>query len=213
MTGASIRVLLIDDHPTVLLGLRCVFDGASGIEVIGAERDGERGLATFLTLMPDVVVLDLSMPGEDGLEVMRRMLRLVPEAIVLVLTSSSDEETVSAVLRAGAAGYVLKDTDSSGLVHAVRAAARGELPIDAKVTRFLLAGPPTDDACGLTPRECDVLRLVRMGLANKQIAVRLGIGETTVKTHLSSVFQRIRVTDRTSAALWAHEHLDKVAVQ
>jgi DNA-binding NarL/FixJ family response regulator len=211
MIESDIRVLLIDDHPTVLLGLQCVLDGAPGIQVVGAERDGERGLTTFLTSRPDVVVLDLSMPGQSGHEVMQRMLTLVPEAIVLILTSSLDEETVSAALRAGAAGYVLKDTDSSELVRAVRASARGELPIDAKVTRFLLAAPATVDASGLTPRECDVLRLVQLGLANKQIAARLGIGETTVKTHLSSAYQRIGVTDRTSAALWANSHLEKVA--
>jgi DNA-binding NarL/FixJ family response regulator len=213
MIDTDIRVLLVDDHPTVLLGLQCVLDGASGVEVVGAERDGRSGLAAFLRSRPDVVVLDLSMPGEGGLEVMQRMLAHVPEAIILILTSSCDEETVSAALRAGAAGYVLKDTDSFGLVRAIRASACGEMPIDAKVTRSLLAAPVVDDASGLTPRERDVLRLVRLGLANKQIASRLGIGETTVKTHLSSAFQRIGVADRTSAALWANSHLEKVAAQ
>jgi DNA-binding NarL/FixJ family response regulator len=209
MTRNTIRVLLIDDHPTVLVGLECVLNAASDIVVVGAERDGEQGIESFLRLAPDVVVLDLSMPGEDGLQVMLRIHAHAPNATVLVLTSSSDDDTVVTVIQSGAAGYVLKDSDPFEVVSAVRAAARGDIPIDARVTKSLLRndGVLPHDALDLTPRERDVLHLVRLGLANKQIASRLGISETTVKSHLGSAFQRIGVNDRTSAALWAQRHL------
>jgi DNA-binding NarL/FixJ family response regulator len=214
MSDHKIRVLLIDDHPTVLVGLECVLNAEADIVVVGAERDGERGLATFLRDTPDVVVLDLSMPGESGMEVMARIHARDPHATVLVLSSSSDDDTVATALRNGAAGYILKDSDSSALVHAVRATARGEIPIDSRVTRSLLRSEPVPDgSVDLTARERDVLHLVRLGLANKQIASRLGISQATVKTHLGKVFQRIGVTDRTSAALWAQRHLPGAAVQ
>jgi DNA-binding NarL/FixJ family response regulator len=124
-----------------------------------------------------------------------------------VLTSSVDPATVHRVVRAGADGYQLKDSPSASLVEAARSVLRGESPIDPRVTRSLLGGGAWNDAIELTERERDVLRLVSLGLANKQIAVRLGIGVSTVKTHLSSVFQRIGVADRTSAAMWARTHL------
>lgn len=209
MTENTIRVLLIDDHPTVLVGLECVLNAAPSIMVVGAERDGEQGLKTFLRLEPDVVVLDLSMPGESGLQVMQRMRAHAPHATVLVLTCNSDDDTVVTALHTGAAGYVLKDSDPCEVVSAVRAAARGDLPIDPRVTRSLLRNDSADatDALRLTPRERDVLDFVRLGLANKQIASCLGISETTVKSHLANAFQRIGVNDRTSAALWAQRHL------
>jgi DNA-binding NarL/FixJ family response regulator len=214
MTYDKIRVLLVDDHPTVLVGLACVLNAAPDVVVVGAERDGEQGLATFQRLLPDVVVLDLSMPGEDGLQVMQRMHDHEPDATVLVLTSSAEDDTVAAALRNGAAGYVLKDSDSTEVVRAVRASARGEIPIDSRVTKSLLRRDPTpDDAVHLTPRERDVLHLVRFGLANKQIAHRLGITQATVKAHLGSAFQRIGVADRTSAALWAQTHLPDDALR
>jgi DNA-binding NarL/FixJ family response regulator len=215
MTRNTTSVLLIDDHPTVLVGLECVLNGASDIVVIGAEPDGEEGIEAFLRLAPDVVVLDLSMPGEDGLHVMQRMHAHAPNATVLVLTSTSDEDTVLTALQNGAAGYVLKDSDPAEVVSAVRAAARGDIPIDARVTRSLLYnnGGVPHDALDLTPREVDVLHCLRLGLANKQIASRLGISETTVKTHLGSAFQRIGVNDRTSAAVWAQRHLPNATLR
>jgi DNA-binding NarL/FixJ family response regulator len=212
MTDTPIRVLMVDDHPTVLLGLTYVLDAHPDLQVVGAERDAQRGMESFQRLRPDVVLLDLSMPGEGGLALMRRIHQHEPTATVLVLTSSSEAETVAEVMHAGAAGYVLKDSESGEVVRAVRAAARGEFPVDPRVTRSLLRhGVEREERPELTPREYDVLRLVRLGLPNKQIAVRLGIGETTVKTHLSSAFHRIGVTDRTSAALWASRHLQAAA--
>jgi DNA-binding NarL/FixJ family response regulator len=203
-----ISVLLVDDHPAVLLGLRSLLDAAPDVVVLGAERDGERALSAFLRLVPEVVVMDLSMPGEDGLRVMQRIHAHSPDTRVLVLTSSTDAKTVTRALRSGANGYVLKHSDPADVLQAVRACARGETPVDPRVRESL----PRPAAHVLSPREQDVLHLLRQGLANKDIASRLGIGETTVKSHLRHVFERIGVADRTSAALWAHRHLPEVDV-
>jgi DNA-binding NarL/FixJ family response regulator len=153
------------------------------------------------------------MPGYDGEAVMHDLRALRPSCRILVLTSSVDPETVSRVVRAGADGYQLKDSSSASLVAAARSVLRGESPVDPRVTRSLLGA--VDEGGGsseLTERERDVLRLVCLGLANKQIAVRLGIRIGTVKTHLSSVYQQIGVTDRTSAAMWAQSHLEESVV-
>jgi DNA-binding NarL/FixJ family response regulator len=206
-------ILLVDDHPAILLGLECVFASEPDLEVVGAVQDSRHAVETFLRTEPDLVVLDLSMSRYDGEEVMRDLRALRPGCRILVLTSSVDPETVRRVVRAGADGYQLKDSPSASLVAAARSVLRGESPIDARVTRSLLG--TVDEGGGpdeLTERERDVLRLVCLGLANKQIAVRLGIGVSTVKTHLSSVYQQIGVTDRTSAAMWAQSHLEPSVV-
>jgi len=206
-------VMLVDDHPAILLGLECAFAVEPGFEVVGSVQDSRQVAEIFLRTRPDLVVLDLSMAGYDGEEVMRDLRALDPGCQILVLTSSVEPATVRRVVRAGADGYQLKDSPSTSLIEAARAVLRGENPVDARVTRSLLGEIDRVDAAELTEREGDVLRLVSQGLANKQIAVRLGIGVSTVKTHLSSVFQQIGVTDRTSAALWAHHHLGEHAVE
>lgn len=205
-------ILLVDDHPAILLGLESVFGAEPDFEVVGAVQDSRQAMAVFARTTPDLVVLDLSMPGPDGEEVMRELRRMSPGCRILVLTSSVEPATVQRVVRAGADGYQLKDSPSSSLVEAARSVLRGESPVDARLTRSLLGAAEWSEsdsveALELTDRERDVLRLVSLGLANKQIALRLGIGVSTVKTHLSSVFQRIGVTDRTSAAIWARTHL------
>lgn len=203
----SVRIMLVDDHPAILLGLSCILDAEPDLEVVATEQSSREAPATYHRTGPDVVVLDLSMPGNDGLAVMRRIRTESPDATILVLTSCSDPETVTRVLAAGANGYMRKDCAAGELVHAVRSVALGDVPIDPRVTRALLQAPPrVTDAVQLTDRELDVLRLVAQGLANKQIAGRLGIGASTVKTHLSNAFQRIGVSDRTSAALWVRAH-------
>jgi DNA-binding NarL/FixJ family response regulator len=155
-----------------------------------------------------VVLMDLQMPRTDGVEATRRLIASGAAAQVLVLTSYSDSERIIAALDAGAVGYLLKDADPDDVIEGVRAVARGESPLHPKAARELLLarGRPADPRIRLTPREADVLRLVRVGLANKQIARRLGISERTVKAHLTSAFQRIGVQDRTQAALWAERH-------
>jgi DNA-binding NarL/FixJ family response regulator len=210
MTENEIGVLLVDDHPAVLLGLESLLNSASDVVVLGAARDSDGALAAFLRLAPDVVVMDLSMPGGGGLQVMGLIHAHEPDARVLVLTSSTDAETVTAALDGGAAGYLFKHGDPSAVLQGVRACMRGETPVDPHVEDPLphrVADP--GDTLGLSPRERDVLHLLRQGLANKHIASRLGICEATVKTHLRHAFERIGVGDRTSAALWAHRHLSE----
>jgi DNA-binding NarL/FixJ family response regulator len=152
--------------------------------------------------------MDISMPDVDGVEATRRALALQPDLKVVMLTSFSEPEYVNSALDAGAVGYVLKDAPPEEIIQAVRAAARGESPFSSRAATALLKrraqGRPGED---LTPRERAVLELVGQGLANKQISRKLGIKEKTVKAHLTNVFQRIGVSDRTSAALWANRHL------
>src|SRR5204863_940937 len=164
----------------------------------------EEAIALAGEYQPDVVLMDLSMPGVDGIEATRRLMAEQPESRVVILTSFSDRERILDALDAGAVGYLLKDAEPDELLRGVRAAARGESPLAPKAAQAVLeARAQSRPAADLTARERDVLELVADGLANKQIARRLGIAEKTVKTHLTNVFQRIGVTDRTQAALWA----------
>lgn len=162
-----------------------------------------------LETRPDVVLMNLQMPVMDGVTATREILTQATDVQVVVLTSFSDQERIVAAIDAGAVGYLLKDAEPEDLLEGVRAAARGESPLHPKAARELLSARRSRPAAGpadLTPRETEVLSLVRQGLANKQIARRLGISERTVKAHLTSTFQRINVLDRTQAALWAERH-------
>jgi DNA-binding NarL/FixJ family response regulator len=206
--SAPIRVVLVDDHAVLRSGLAALLTGAGDIEVVGQAGDGAEALDVVRRTGPDVVVMDLQMPGVDGVEATRRLVADDVECEVVVLTSYSDSARIVAALDAGAVGYLLKDADPEELINGIRAVSRGESPLHPRVARQLLSAraerPATVD---LTPREAEVLDLVRQGMANKQIARRLGISERTVKAHLTSVFQRIGVADRTQAALWAERHL------
>ena len=204
-----IRVAIVDDHAVVRRGLQELLASEDDIEVVGTAADGAEVPALVRDASPDVVLMDLSMPGVDGVEATRLVAAESPHVQVVVLTSFVDRARVSAALAAGAAGYILKDSDPADVAVAVRAAARGESPLDPKVARVMLDAQRASSPGGreLSPREREVLALVGEGLANKQIARRLGIAERTVKAHLTSVFQAIGVTDRTAAALWAREHL------
>jgi DNA-binding NarL/FixJ family response regulator len=207
--GAPIRVVLVDDHATVRSGCAQLLDGAGDIAGVGQAGDGTDALPVVRATRPDVVVMDLQMPGMDGVEATRQILAEQLGAEVLVLTSYSDSSRIVAALDAGAVGYLLKDADPEDVLDGVRAVSRGESPIHPKVARRLLTArtETAAPAVQLTPREAEVLSLVRSGLANKQVARRLGISERTVKAHLTSVFQRIGVVDRTQAALWAERNL------
>ena len=200
-----ITVLLVDDHAVVRGGLTQLLAGVEDITVVGEAADGAEAVEQARTLRPDVVLMDLQMPGVDGVSATRQ---IVGEALaqVLVLTSFSDGERIVGALDAGAVGYLLKDADPDEVLSGIRAVSRGESPIHPRAARELLtarSGGGATATTELTPRETEVLRLVRQGLANKQIARRLGISERTVKAHLTSVFARIGVSDRTQAALWA----------
>jgi DNA-binding NarL/FixJ family response regulator len=203
----TVRVLVTDDHAMVRRGLIELLSAAEGIEVVGEAANGREAVARAGELAPDVVLMDLQMPEMDGVTATRA---IVAESgpQVLVLTSFSDAERIVDALDAGAVGYMLKDAEPDDLIDAVRSVAQGDSPLHPRVARQLLtarsARRSTDQE--LTTREREVLGLVRDGLANKQIARRLGISERTVKAHLTSVFATIGVADRTAAALWAERH-------
>jgi DNA-binding NarL/FixJ family response regulator len=202
-----IRLLIADDHAVVRTGLRHLVATFDGVELVGAAANGDEAVALCAEHRPDVVLMDLEMPVLDGIEATRRIVEAEPGVAVVVLTSFSDREQILRALDAGAIGYLLKDAEPAELERAVRAAARGEAPLDPRAGRALLqdrvAGSPLD---GLSEREREVLAMVARGLPNKLIARELGISEKTVKAHLTSVFRTIGVTDRTQAALWAERH-------
>ena len=202
-----IRVLVVDDHEVVRRGLEQLIATVDDIELAGVAADGAEAADQVGAVDPDVVLMDLSMPEVDGIEATRQIVAAHPGLPVVALTSFSDRQRILDVLDAGARGYVLKHASPDELLGAIRAAVGGDVPLDPKAARVLLeraAAPPTPQ---LSEREEEVLRLVAQGLPNKHIARRLGIAERTVKAHLTNVFQRLGVTDRTQAALWAREHL------
>jgi DNA-binding NarL/FixJ family response regulator len=203
-----IRVLVVDDHALVRDGIGRLLDSSDGIEVVGLAADGAEAVASVAALHPDVVLMDLSMPNVDGVDATRRLSHEHPEVQVVVLTTFADQRRILDALNAGASGYLLKDSQPDEVIAAVRAAADGGAPLDPKAARVLLDSRRVAPAAGdLSPREREVLDLLATGLANKQIARKLGIAERTVKAHLTRIFEQLGVTDRTQAALWAQEHL------
>jgi DNA-binding NarL/FixJ family response regulator len=202
-----IRVVIADDHAVVRAGLAQLLQTFADVELVGAAANGEEAVTLSAERSPDVVLMDLEMPVLDGIEATRRIRAAHPDVAVVVLTSFSDRERILSALDAGAAGYLLKDAEPAALARAIEAAARGEAPLDPKAARALLsARRATGPADGLSDREREVLALIARGLPNKLIAQRLGISEKTVKTHLTSIYRQIGVTDRTQAALWAQRH-------
>ena len=203
-----IRVVIADDHRVVRVGLEQLLATFDDIELVGSADGGEAAVDMCTSTKPDVVLLDLSMPEVDGIEVTRRVATASPDTRVVLFTSFSDREQILQALDAGAIGYLLKDAEPEAIHEALRAAARGEAPLAPIAAAELLASRSERSAGGveLTARERDVLQLVIAGDANKQIARKLGISEKTVKGHLTNLFQRIGVQDRTQAALWAERN-------
>ena len=202
-----IRVLIADDHGVIRDGLSRLLDAADGIEVAGIAADGEQVVALASELTPDVVLMDLDMPGTDGIEATRRIVAGGGAAAVLVLTSFSDQPRILGAIEAGAVGYLLKDASSEDVVEGIRAAARGESPLDPRAARTVLnARAAPDPLAPFSPREREVLELLVAGLPNKLIARRLEISVKTVKSHLTKIFRELDVSDRTQAALWAQRH-------
>ena len=201
-----IRVLVVDDHAIVREGLRTFLSLQDGIEVIGEAADGREAIAAAQRLRPDVVLMDLVMPNVDGVQAMRSLRERVPEARVIVLTSFLEDDRLLPAIRAGAAGYLLKNVEPSELARAVRTADAGEALIDPAVAARLVDALASDHRPEqpLTAREQDVLDLLARGYANKRIARELGIAEKTVKTHVSHVLAKLGVADRTQAALYAN---------
>lgn len=206
-----VRVLLVDDHEVVRRGTRELLDRAEGVEVVGEAQDGAEAIEMTRRLRPDVVLMDVAMPGVNGVEATRAIKRELPGTAVLALSAYDDDPYVFALLEAGAAGYLLKNVRGQTLVDAVRAVREGESilhpDIAAKVVRRAVgqpvAAPVSTDAGGLTPRELEVLRLAARGLSNKEIAARLTISTRTAQVHLANIFQKLEVGSRTEAVLLA----------
>ena len=202
-----IRVLIADDHAVLRAGLEQLINTADDMTVVGAAGDGVQAAALAGELLPDVVLMDLSMPGGGGVDATREIRAESDQVHVVVLTSFSDRDRILQALDAGAIGYLLKDAEPDELLRGIRAAARGEAPLAPKAASAVLtARADRRPVADLTPREREVLGLLARGKANKQIARELGISEKTVKAHLTRVFESIGVSDRTAAALWAQRH-------
>jgi two-component system, NarL family, response regulator LiaR len=202
-----IRVLIADDHAVVRQGLRTFLELQEEIAVVGEAADGEEAVAAVERLAPDVVLMDLVMPRLDGIEAIRRIRELSPTTRVIVLTSFVEDDKVFPAVRAGAAGYLLKDVQPQELVRAIRIVHDGQALLHPAVAARLMEevadGEPRRALGVLTPRENEILALIAQGLANKAIAYRCGLSEKTVKTHVSNILAKLGVTDRTQAALRA----------
>ncbi len=210
--GEVIRVLLVDDHAVVRSGLFAFLGSEPDLEVVGDAAGGEEALELLAQLdtagrRPQVVLMDLQMEPMDGIEATRRIRALYDDVEVVALTSFGEEERVHAALHAGASGYLLKDADADEVANAVRAAERGELQLDPAVARRLVESlrivERDDPSAELTARELEVVALIGAGEPNKRIAAALGIGERTVRSHVSSVLSKLGLTSRTQVALWA----------
>ncbi len=202
--AVKIRVLLVDDHTVVRQGLRMVMSLEDDLEVVGEAADGREAVEATAALAPDVVLMDLLMPVMNGVEAIRAIKAAHPEIEAVALTSVLEDRMVIDAVEAGAAGYLLKETGPETLFEAIRAAHRGEVRLDPRAQKRLLREVRTPTMReSLTPRETDTLRLVAKGLANKEIAARLGVSEVTVKTHVSSILSKLDLQSRTQAALFA----------
>jgi DNA-binding NarL/FixJ family response regulator len=203
-----IRVVVVDDHDVVRRGLESVLEFSDDIRCVGTAASGAAALDLVDRLAPDVLLLDLSMPDQDGVAVLRALRAGERTVRVLVLTSFSDTDLVLDAVHAGADGYLLKHSEAEDILDGVRAVAGGGTPVDPTVARCLFASVREHSQADLlTDRERQVLDLVRQGQPNKWIARRLDISERTVKAHVTRIFQRLGVADRTQAALWAERHL------
>jgi DNA-binding NarL/FixJ family response regulator len=206
----AIKVLLVDDHQVVRRGLRTFLEVQDDIEVVGEAADGAAGVDRAQELKPDVILMDVKMPGMDGVEALRRLRELDNHARVLIVTSFTEQRTVVPALRAGAAGYVYKDVDPDALAGAIRSVHAGHILLQPEVAGALLSqeenGSGPGRAGSLTEREREVLGLIADGRSNREIARALVLSEKTVKTHVSNILMKLDLADRTQAALWAVRH-------
>ncbi|MGD8866860.1 MAG: response regulator transcription factor [Gemmatimonadales bacterium] len=206
-----IRVLIADDHGILRAGLRSLLDSASETEVVGEARDGEEALRLAKELRPDVLLVDISMPGASGIEIARRLRGTLPETRVLILTVHEDQSLIREAIRAGAAGYIIKRAVESELFNAIAAVQRGELYVHPAVTRALLEEDSRDERSAshpgvqLTPRETEVLRLIGDGYTNSQMAELLHIGVRTVETHRANLMGKLGLHSRVELVRYARE--------
>jgi DNA-binding NarL/FixJ family response regulator len=198
-----IRILVVDDHRVVREGLRSFLDLQDDLEVVGEAADGDEAVARAEELRPDVILLDLRMPGADGVAALRGLAERGNRARVLVITSFTEPAAVLPAVRSGAAGYVYKDVDPPALAAAIRSVHLGHTLLHPEVARLLAAGDAGADPARLTPRERQVLAEVGRGRSNREIARALGLAEKTVKAHVSAILAKLGVHDRTQAAVYA----------
>src|SRR5688572_14550095 len=209
MDTPPIRVLLTDDHAIVRKGVRALLATERDIQVVGEAGNGAEAVAKAETLCPDVILMDLMMPELDGIEATRQITAKIPGARVIVLTSFATDEKVFPAIKAGALGYLLKDSGPEELVSAIRQVYRGEPSLEPSIARkvlFELAGPPKQQPLTtdpLTERELEVLRLIVQGCSNKEIALKLSVSELTVRTHVNNILSKLHLASRTQAALYA----------
>jgi DNA-binding NarL/FixJ family response regulator len=204
----TIRVLIVDDHTIVRKGIRALLAEIAGIEVVGEAGNGQEAVAQAETLHPDVVLMDLAMPKMDGIEATRQIKASQPESRILVMTSFAADDKVFPAIKAGALGYLLKESAPEDLVQAIHQIHRGESSLHPTIARKVLQEithssdrPPTPDP--LTEREAEVLRLVAQGLSNQDIAKKLNISDPTVRTHVSNIMGKLHLATRIQAALYA----------
>ena len=204
----SVRVLIVDDHAIVRKGIRALLSEADGFEVVGEADTGQEAVLRAQETQPDVILMDLLMPGMDGIEATRQITSRLPQTRILVLTSFSADSKVFPAIKAGALGYLLKDSSPEELVRAIRQVHRGEPSLHPTIARKLLQEiarpvelPPAPEA--LTPREMMVLQLIAQGLSNQEIADRIAVSEPTVRTHVSRILGKLHLASRTQAALYA----------
>lgn len=209
----TIRILIADDHAFYREGIRTLLDGRDGLEVVGEASDGLEVLAAIATLRPDVVLLDLNMPGVDGIATCHALARQAPETGIVIVTMFDDDDHVLDALRAGAHGYVIKDASREEVIRAIHAAHARQGILSPAIARRLpaLLASRHDRSlpAGLTPREAEVLRLVGQGLRTEQVAERLAISPKTVRNNLSTIYTKIQVLDRAGAAEWARKNLSQ----
>lgn len=204
----TIRVLIADDHAIVRKGLRAVIGNKHDMQVVGEARDGEEAVAQVRALKPDVILMDLVMPVKTGVDAIREIRRSDAEARIVVLTSFGDDDLVLSAIKAGARGYLLKDSLPSELIEAIRSVSRGESSIDPAVAQALVMKLGQTEECRppsvqLTEREVEVVKLIAHGLSNEIIAQRLYIGEGTVRGYVSNILEKLHLESRTQAALYA----------
>ncbi len=206
--GQPIRVLVVDDQGIVRKGIRALLAEVAGIEVVGEARDGQEAVAQAVGLQPDVTLMDLAMPVMDGIEAIRQITEKQPGARILVLTSFTADDKVFPAIKAGALGYLLKDSEPADLVRSIREVSRGEASLDPSIALKVLQElrrPPQAEAPpdALTPREVEVLRQVAKGLTNREVSAQLSTTEATIKTHVSSILSKLQLTNRVQATLYA----------
>jgi RNA polymerase sigma factor (sigma-70 family) len=205
----QIRVLIVDDHAVVRKGIQMIVETEPSMRVVGEAKDGQEAVRQVKSLHPDVVLMDLVMPQEDGIKATAQIKRDCPHVKVIVLTTFEDNVRINSAMEAGADGYLLKDADGEALLQAIQAAQRGDMPLHPRVARHLFSNglkqAETNELERLTEREKEVLQLVAKGLSNKAVAQALNVSEGTIKVHLSNILGKLCVSSRTEAAVWASQ--------